>query len=355
VDIKFPDRSDDPEAVAEESSDVPRASDIIRVTGRPENCESAKQALLEQVPVVVEVDIPFDMHRYIIGKAGKDVRELMRAYDVNIAVPPQERQSNTIVISGSPKSAAAAKEALLEKRHELEAKSFEVKLQVDAEYHPKIIGQRGAMIKKMREKYDVNIQLPKRDEGEDIITIVGVEDQVLAARDEIMKIVTDLSGRVAEDVEIDHRVHSRIIGSRGKNVREIMKKFDVEIRFPKSGDKNANPNLVTISGSDRDRVLDAKDELLNLEEEYIQDVTEHEYMKSFVKGPSGGKEGDRNKDKPANGFVVKGAPWEQGKSEAPDTQNTEEFPSFGNGVAAANADSGIGRPLSSVWGPRKHF
>jgi hypothetical protein len=37
------------------------------VAGRPENCESAKEALLEQVPVRVEVDVPFEMHRFIIG------------------------------------------------------------------------------------------------------------------------------------------------------------------------------------------------------------------------------------------------------------------------------------------------
>ena len=46
-------------------------SDIIHVTGRPENCERAKEALLDQVPVVVEVDIPFEMHRIIIGKPNR--------------------------------------------------------------------------------------------------------------------------------------------------------------------------------------------------------------------------------------------------------------------------------------------
>ena len=49
---------------------------------------------------------------------------------------------------GSPKNAAAAKEALIEKRAELEAeklhrelRSYEVQVKVDPEYHPKIIGK----------------------------------------------------------------------------------------------------------------------------------------------------------------------------------------------------------------------
>jgi len=147
-------------------------------------------------------------------------------------------------------------------------------------------------------------------------------------------------------VEIDNRVHSRIIGSRGKNVREIMKEFGVEIRFPRQ--EGSNPNLVSISGVDIDRIYDARDHLLNLEEEYIQDVTESEYMQQFVRDGTQGKETGK-KEKQSNGFVVKGAPWEQ----PPDTQSNEEFPSFGNGVAPS--DSSINRPLSSVWGPRKHF
>ena len=62
-------------------------------------------------------------------------------------------------------------------------------------------------------------------------------------------------------------------------------------------------------------MLDAKDHLLNLEEEYLQDVSEHEYMNQFVRDPAQEK-GKGSKEKKSNGFVVKGAPWEQ----PPDTQ-----------------------------------
>jgi polyribonucleotide nucleotidyltransferase len=356
VEIKFPDRKPDgpSEEEAPEETDEIKESDIIHVTGRPDNCEGAKQALLDQVPVIVEVDVPFEMHRFIIGQRGKDVREYMRLYDVNITVPPPDQNSNTIVIVGSPKSAAAAKEALLEKRTELEAqkadkeaKSFEVRLQVDRDFHPKIIGKRGAKISEIRKEYDVIIQLPKKDDpDEDIITITGYEDKALAARDAIMGIVNELSDRQKVDVEIDNRVHSRIIGSRGKNVRQIMNDFGVEIRFPRADEPN--PNLVSISGNDIDKIYDARDFLLNREEEYIQDVTDNEYMQQFVRDSNPGKETGK-KDKQSNGFVVKGAPWEH----PPDTESKEEFPSFGNGLGST--ESSMSRPLSSVWGPRKHF
>lgn len=53
VQIKFPERdttegADVPVKENDESAE-PGANDIIRITGRPENCEAAKKALLEQV------------------------------------------------------------------------------------------------------------------------------------------------------------------------------------------------------------------------------------------------------------------------------------------------------------------
>lgn len=69
-----------------------------------------------------------------------------------------------------------------------------------------------------------------------------------------------------EEVPIDSRIHSRIIGTRGRNVIKIMDQFKVDIRFPRPNDPE--PDLVIIQGNEDD-VLDAKDYLLNQEEEYV--------------------------------------------------------------------------------------
>jgi len=241
----------------------------------------------------------------------------------------------------------AKREELEEEKKTKELKSYSVSVKVDPEFHPKIIGRRGTIISGIRDKYHVTIQLPQRGEGndaefDDVITITGFQDEANAAREEILSIVNEFIDQVKESVEIDHRVHSRIIGSRGKNIREIMKDYDVEIRFPR--DNTGNPNLVVISGSNGDKVFDARDHLLNLEEEYLQDVKENEFMQQYVRDPKQDKD-KASKEKKNNGFVVTGAPWEQ----APDTQSNEEFPSMmGNGVSNS-------RPISSAWGARKHY
>ena len=143
--------------------------------------------------------MPYEFHRFVIGQKGAGVRQLMNDFDVNIKVPQSEMKSNIVIVTGPPPNVEEARKALLERLVELEGekvdrelKSYEIKLDIKPEYHPKIIGKRGAVITKLRDDYDVNIQLPRKESPEDsIITITGYEKNALAAKEAIQKIVGD--------------------------------------------------------------------------------------------------------------------------------------------------------------------
>merc|ERR1712223_1149529 len=200
VQIKFPDK-----AVENEGSDPQQEGDqqrssnpnIIRITGKKGNCEAASQALLELGPIEAQVAVPYEFHRFIIGQKGMGVREMMTTSDVNIRVPNQEAKSDLVIISGVPSNVEAAKVGLAEKLAELEAEkeekiknSFVVRVCVAPEYHPKIIGRKGAVITKLRDDFKVNIQLPKKEgDSQEEITITGLEENAEAAKNEILKIV----------------------------------------------------------------------------------------------------------------------------------------------------------------------
>lgn len=148
-----------------------RPSDIIRITGKEENCYAAKQALLDLVPVTIDVEVPFDLHRSIIGQRGRDVKELMDTYDVHIVLASAENKRDYVSVTGSPTNVERAKVAILERVKEIEAdrkdrelKSFSLTIEVNPEFHPKIIGKRGAVITKIRTDHDVQIILPKQGE-----------------------------------------------------------------------------------------------------------------------------------------------------------------------------------------------
>uniref|UniRef100_A0A8C2GN76 Vigilin n=1 Tax=Cyprinus carpio TaxID=7962 RepID=A0A8C2GN76_CYPCA len=328
---------------------VPKKCDVIVLSGRKERCEAAVEALKALVPVSVAVEVPFELHRYIIGQKGSGIRKMMDEFEVNIQVPAHELQSDIISITGLASHLDRAKEGLLERVKELQAeqedralRSFKLTITVEPKYHPKIIGRKGAIITQIRNEHEVNIQFPeKNDENQDQITITGYEQNAVAARDAIQAIVDELEEMISEDITLDSKVHARIIGARGKGIRKIMDEFKVDVRFPQSG--AADPNLVTVTGRP-EHVDEAIDHLLNLEEEYMADVVENEAKMAYMK-PSGSTASSMEEPRgPSKGFVVREAPWATGNEKAPDMSSSEEFPSFGAPVTNAR---------SSPWGPKR--
>lgn len=357
VQVKFPERRGETNGELVNGGDT--SSDIIKISGKLEKCEQAKQALIDLVPIVEEIEVPFDLHRSIIGKRGEDVRELMNRYDVHIELSPQDQKLDVIKVSGAAQNVRDAKEAIadrvkdLEKdREDRELRSFELKVSVEPDYHPKIIGRRGAVINKIRATHGVQISFPRKEdasEDQSTIRIQGYEEAAKAARDEILKIVGDYNERVKETVPLDARIHSRIIGQRGRHVRQIMEDYHVDIKFPREGDPDMN--TITIMGKEED-VEACKDHLLNLEEEYLQDVSETPkqsgnvtYENLFESAMNNAKSGGGGGGK--SGFVLKGAPWER----APNKDSQIDFPDFGLGGTASNVKETPS--LASAWNPNR--
>merc|ERR1719228_2430213 len=342
VQIKFPDKALENGEQPVPSPDRSSNPNIIRITGKIVNCEGAAAALKELVPITAEVSIPFEFHKFIIGQKGKEVREMMNEFDVNIRVPAADQQSDIILVSGVPAHVENAKAGLAQKVEKLEEekeerirRSFEVTVEVSAEYHPKIIGRSGGVINKLREDFKVNIQLPpKGSENEEVITITGLEEDAFAAKKAILSIVNQYESMIKEEVQIDPRVHSMIIGRRGRTIRKIMDDYKVDIRLPREGDED--PSLVVISG-DEDNVLDCRDHLKMLEEEYIQDVADREWMSQYEK-PTRALD-NKETGKNTKGFVVSKAPW--------DVSSSEAFPSL-SGAAASGPTS-----APPAWGPKQ--
>ncbi|XP_012690927.2 vigilin isoform X4 [Clupea harengus] len=367
VQVKFPERDESAGQTAgqephpqengdasPEAESAPRKCDTIAISGREEKCELARQALLALVPVTIDVEVSYDLHRYIIGQKGNGIRKMMEEYEVNISVPQPDQLSDVIKITGQETNVDQAKLGLLERVKELQAeqadralRSYKITLSIPPKFHPKIIGRKGAVISQIRKDHDVNVQFPdKGDEQQDVIVISGYERNAEEARVAIEQLVAELEEMVSNDVQLDHRVHARIIGARGKAIRKLMDEFKVDIRFPQPGSED--PDRVTVTGLP-ENVDNAIDHILNLEEEYMLTVTESETMAAYMKPPSrsvggGYGAGDEDSKGAAKGFVVRDAPWNAPGDKAPDMSSAEDFPTFGTGVAPKQM---------SAWGPKK--
>lgn len=67
----------------------------------------------------VDLDIPTDLHRYVIGHKGQEVRQLNNDFGVVVSVPPVASGRRTVTITGRQEDVHLAQEAITRKINRL--------------------------------------------------------------------------------------------------------------------------------------------------------------------------------------------------------------------------------------------
>eukprot|EP00727_Mastigamoeba_balamuthi_P010183 m51a1_g5788 hypothetical protein (590) ;mRNA; f:28629-30915 len=142
----------------------------------------------------------------LIGSQGKNKLKLETQHNVAIELPAGREEAEVEVTIYAATSEAAAEvrglvEAAAARACEEDAKKADyqrrrgeddtvVELDVPRERHGAVIGRAGATLKAIRDKYDVVIDVPKRDEVESRIKVRGKRENVQDAAEEIMKVAS---------------------------------------------------------------------------------------------------------------------------------------------------------------------
>ena len=104
-----------------ERSEATDPRDLIFIRGKEEeNCLKAREALLDLVPRVIRVDVPFRYHPAIVGKGGKRVRFMCNKYRVWIKIPHPTLRKNCVYVRGPASNCEQAKVALLKRIEQLQ-------------------------------------------------------------------------------------------------------------------------------------------------------------------------------------------------------------------------------------------
>ncbi|CAF0777930.1 unnamed protein product [Didymodactylos carnosus] len=356
VQIKFPARRQ-PQDDQQQESDSQQ--DVVKLIGRQENIDKAMSDLEKLIPIDDTVDIPRELYGQLLGRQGSNIQALRDQYpDVQILFPTADSGSNIITLYGLREPVEAVKKYLLE-RHE---KYREVKVYIKPEHRSLIIGPRGRTVNNLRTKYDVNIKVPQNDDqseenkGENDVIIQGNEDKVNECRDEILAIIKDVESKITMAIEIDPRIHARIIGTGGSKLQQIQKDYNVDIRFSQSNSSN-----VYVSGKDQDKIDACIDHLLVLEEDFLQDMPHRQTSNIQQQGEMtfqhqlleqqqpdqvtanaitfvGAK---KQKQQKQTSFKVKNAPWGSSSNDENNNNNDEQHTSSNmNGTAQSPKQNG---------------
>ena len=356
VQIKFP---------TKDKESTGTKDDTVKIMGRLNDVEKAFEALEKMIPLETTIEIPNEVHGSLVGKGASHLQDLLKLYpDVQVTFPPINSTLNTIRFKGQADQVQAFQKELIERyeKHQADrqARSYELPLTIKSDYRQLILGHRRTNITNLKKQYEVQILIgdhttppsavvptpstsndheENKEEPPQAIPhdhhvdeeqataesnhnqnhqdlkliIKGYEDRAVACRDAILRLIEEFQSKITMAIEIDRRVHARIIGSGGHKLQQLMKEFDVEIKFP-----TVKSDQVYVSGLNQQKIDDCIDRLLILEEDFLQDLPiKHpdsnklsQYQQQEV--PSSNKVANsksNNKNTKQAPFKVKNAPW----------------------------------------------
>lgn len=157
-----------------------------------------------------------------------------------------------------------------EKKDELE-RGYKVEFEYPQKFANVLIGKRGENIKKIRDEFDVEIQV---QDGK--VEITGPQAKADAAKSHVIALRKKLEDEATHILKIKPQYHRDLIGGKGSQVNRLQDRYNVRINFPRasvpeeSGEAEAEqpgrrqaPDEVVIRGPKRGADA-AREELLEL-------------------------------------------------------------------------------------------
>ncbi|KAF2837623.1 hypothetical protein M501DRAFT_184129 [Patellaria atrata CBS 101060] len=150
---------------------------------------------------------------------------------------PRRPSGNNFAIrgpSGAVDSLAEKLRAFIEQEHkdELE-RGYTTSFDYPQKYANHLIGKRGENIKKLRDEFDVDIQV---NDGK--VEIKGPKAKADACKSHILAFARKLDDEATYVLKIKPQYHRDLIGAKGSQVNRLQERYDVRVNFPRSANNN---------------------------------------------------------------------------------------------------------------------
>lgn len=229
-------------------------NEVIVITGKKENVLEARdriQSIQNELANIIteEISIPQKYHNSLIGGGGKLISAIMEECGgVAIKIPSTDSKSDKIIIRGPGEDVLKAKEQLLELASEAQLASFTAEVRAKQQHHKFLIGKNGASIRKIREATGARIIFPNNnDEDKEVITIIGKEDSVKQAKEQLETIIADIDKVTDGEISVDPKYHKHFLTKRGEILQKITDECGgVLISIPPM---ETNSDRVTLKGA----------------------------------------------------------------------------------------------------------
>ncbi|CAG2061167.1 unnamed protein product, partial [Timema podura] len=225
--------------------------DVVKVRGPKEDVDKCHKYLtklvkeLNESSYMLEVPIYKQFHKFIIGKAGANIRKIRDETQTKIDLPAEGEKSDVIAITGKKENVEEAKDRILKIQNEL-ANIVTEEITIPPKFYNSLIGAGGKLIHSIMEECGgVAIKFPSADSNSDKVTVRGPKDDVMKARQQLMELTSErqLTSFTAK-VRANPQHHKFLIGKSGANIKKIRDLTGARIVFPT--DKDEDKETITI-------------------------------------------------------------------------------------------------------------
>ena len=185
----------------------------------------------------------------------KFVRQEQR--DLPSGIPPVQILGNSPALVNEQKiSAYGPKDRLdslaerilafieMEKQDELE-RGHTMSFDFPQKYANFLIGKRGENIAKLRDEFDVEIQV---NDGK--VEIKGPKAKAEGAKSRILSLAKRLEDETTHIIKIKPQYHREMIGAKGSQVNRLQDRYNVRVQFPRSAQHTHDDDSVADAASD---------------------------------------------------------------------------------------------------------
>uniref|UniRef100_A0A8C5KGY0 Vigilin n=1 Tax=Jaculus jaculus TaxID=51337 RepID=A0A8C5KGY0_JACJA len=219
-----------------------------------------------------EINSDCKFHKHLIENSNDNISRISEKHQVSIMISPETEKNKLIRIEGESMDVQKAKKELLE----FAANSSHEHIQfmsIKHHLHNLIFGRKHERLHEICKKFpDVILSFPYSKDKSDVVQLVGPKPESDKCIQYLEKMLKDIKeNNYSITVPILKRLHKRIIGKRGSNIKRISEISNTTIRFPS---ENSNSEDFVITGYPENCEI-AHEWILSIQK-YIDNTTKEE-------------------------------------------------------------------------------
>ncbi|KAF1799839.1 hypothetical protein V8B55DRAFT_1542057 [Mucor lusitanicus] len=234
-------------------------------------------------------NIPIQFHDALRGPKGTTLNAIVGETEAVVRFGPKEKVEVRGLTKDVNQVMASLQKAFDAVQQDDFTKPYTAEFFIPANFSAHIIGKAGIHINKLKDDLGVKIDIGDNNKSEEKtaagkkdkknaepvkVVIQGPKINVEAAKERINSQVSNLADQVTLSLKVPKAFHRFLIGPSGRYVKKLEDKYNVFIKFPKSGNRGdespsspspTNPDEITVRGGKKD-AQSAKEELMELYE-----------------------------------------------------------------------------------------